>query len=139
MKVLTKNQWNFAGLLFVITVLFRFFLSSTLENERFTMVWIVAASYGIAIFIIGWTFGKKDKLTLPVFDIGFKFHLITYVICNFIAELWFLLEFQSRYENVKSVHLTVIFWGLGLLLHFVLFLMSRKFTIKGLKKSDIFD
>ena len=139
MKSFTSNQLKFAGVLVILTITFRFGLSTLLQGMEFTLAWMIAAFYGILVFVAGWYFGKKDYDSLPLYDIGFKFHLVTYIICNLIAELWLLLGFQSQYEPVETVHLTALFWGLGLILHFILFMRSRKNSIKGIEKTDIFD
>ena len=139
MKKITKNLIAFSVGLVVLTIAFRFSLSSMLQNRLFSSVWLVAAIYGIFVFIIGWIFGKKDKMDLPLYDIGFRFHLATYIICNLIAEVWYLIGLQSEYENIRTVHLTAIFWGFGLLIHFIIYLFTRKNAIKGIKKSEIFE
>lgn len=139
MKLITSNLAKFALLLTISTVALRFGLSSMLENRHFTLVWVVVALYAIAVFAFGWIFGKRDNETLPLYDIGLRFHVVTYIICNAIAELWYLAGLQSQYEHIRSVHLTVLFWGLGLLLHFILYLFTRKHAINGLKKTEIFE
>jgi predicted neutral ceramidase superfamily lipid hydrolase len=139
MKFITKNLVIFTLLLTFTTVIFRYFLSLTLSLKFFSEVWIIAALYGVIIFAFGWIFGKKDRISLPLYDIGFRFHLTTYLICNTVAEFWYLIGFQSEYENIKNVHLTALFWGIGILLHFVFYLTTRKDSITGLKKDDIFE
>jgi len=32
-----------------------------------------------------------------------------------------------------------LYWGIGVVIHFMLFLISRKQSIKGIHKSDIFE
>ena len=139
MKTVTKNLLAFSIGLVVLTIAFRFSLSTMLQNRLFGSVWIVATIYGVLVFIIGWIFGKKDKMNLPLYDIGFRFHLATYIICNLIAEVWFLIGLQSEYENIRTIHLTVVYWGIGLLIHFIIYLFTRKKTIKGIKKSESFE
>lgn len=139
MKSITINLLKFASLLFIFTIAFRFGLSKSLENEQYFIVWLIAALYGIAILTIGWIFGKRDKESLPIFDIGFRFHITTYLICIVIGEIWFLFGFQSRCESANAMHLTAIFWGIGILLHYIFYLYTRKYSIKGLKKSELFD
>lgn len=139
MKLFTVNQLRFAAMLVLLTITFRFGLSYLLNNKEFSWVWVIAVLYGVFIFIAGWNFGKKDFESLPLYDIGFRFHLTTYVVCNLIAELWFLSGNNSQYENIKVVHLTIIFWGIGLLIHFIIFIFTRKNAIKGIEKSEIFD
>ena len=139
MKSITKNLVYFSIVLFITTILFRYVLSSMLQNRLFSLIWFFVIGYGVTIFIFGWIFGKRDQLTLPLYDIGFRFHLATYIICNLIAEGWYLLNLQSDYENIRSVHLTVIIWGVFLLIHYILFLVTRKNAIKGIKRSELFE
>ncbi len=139
MKLFTQNQLKFAAVLLILTIGLRFGLSNLLELRQFSTAWILAAVYAVLVFIAGWVFGKKDNEFLPLYNIGFRMHATTYVICNAIAEVWFFLGLNSQYESIKSVHLTVIFWGMGLLLHLILLLLTRKNAIKGIEKSQIFD
>jgi hypothetical protein len=139
MKLFTVNQLRFTTSLFILTIAFRYGLSSLLEASQFTMIWVVAAVYAILVFAVAWYFGKNDYELLPLFDIGFRFHLSTYVVCNMTAEIWYLLGYQSKHENIQTVHLTAIFWGIGLLIHFVYYLLTRKYAIKGIDKSELFE
>jgi hypothetical protein len=110
-----------------------------LQNRLFSIIWFFVIGYGVTIFIFGWIFGKRDNLTLPLYDIGFRFHLSTFIICNLIAEGWYFLGLQSDYENIRTVHLTVLIWGAFLLIHYILFLITRKNAINGIKKSELFE
>lgn len=139
MKIITRNQLIFAGLLTILTIAFRYGLSTLPDKELFVQVWYMAALYGIIICIIGWILGKRDYLSLPLYDVGIRFHATTYIICNIIGELWFVVGFQSTHEHIKIIHLSALIWGLGLLLHFILFLYSRKNAIQGIKKTEIFE
>lgn len=100
-----------------LTIVFRFALSTFIANEQFIIVWIVALLYGTIVFIIGWIFGRQDSEDLALYDLRFRYHLITYVLCNLIAELWFLFGFHSPNENVQPVHQTALLWGIGIVLH----------------------
>ncbi len=139
MKTLTKNLRFYALALIALTILFRFSLSLLLQDREFSIIWVLATLYGISVFIVAWIFGRKDKLHLPLYDIGFRFHLTTYLICNSIAKLWHSFNFQSDYENIKSVHLTIIIWGACLAVHFIIYTITRKNVIRGIKKSEIFE
>jgi len=139
MKFFTLNLVKFAIWLFILTAVFRYGLSTVLESRNFEWVWVVALLYGMAVFTVGWRYGKKDNIALPLYDIGFRFHLTTYVICNAMAELWYLFGFQSKYESIYAVHLTTIFWGLGVIVHLIFYILTRKNAIRGISKSDIFE
>lgn len=139
MRTFTLNQLRFAGIITLLTLAFRFGLSNMLTQSEFVLVWIVAAFYAVLMGVTGYFTGKKDHESLPFANIGFKFHLITYVVFIALSEIWFLLGYNSLYESIKTVHLTAIFWGMGVLIHFILFLLTSRDTIKGIDKSEIFE
>lgn len=139
MKALNYNLMKFTVLLILLTLAFRFLLSMMLQNQTFGGAGILAFGYGVLVFIIGWVFGRRDRLHLPLYDIGFRFHLVTYLVCNLIAEIWYLLGMQSDFESIRSVHLTVIIWGIVLLIHFLIYIVTRAKVIKGIKKSELFE
>jgi len=139
MKIFTKNLILFSVSLFLLTVSFRYLLSTLLQNQSFSYAIILSVAYGVIIFFISLFFAKRDKSDLPWYDVGFRFHLATYIVCNLVAECWFVLRLQSDYEKVKAIHLTVFIWGFGLCIHFIYFLITRKNTINGIRKSEIFE
>ncbi len=139
MKAITKNLVYFALIFLVGAVIFRYVLSMFLENQRFNIIWIIAVVYFLYNFAAGWHYGKRDHDHLPLYDIGFRFHLATYVIFNLVAISWFFMGFNSKYESVGSVYLTAVFWGLGLILHFIIYLYTRKYSISGINRDEIFE
>lgn len=139
MKTITKNLMYYAIFFFTAAIVFRYCLSATLENRSFTLVWILAVGYFLFNFFIGWFFGKKDYESLPLYDIGFRIHFLTYILFNMVSVLWFLFGFNSQFENIGIVFSIALFWGIILLLHFVFYLIERKRTINGLNKEDIFE
>lgn len=139
MKAFTKNLIYFAIVFFIGIIAFRYSLSHFLENRAYNPAWMIAVIYFFLNFFIGWFFGKRDYESLPIYDIGFRFHLTTYLLFNIVSVLWFLFGFHSHYESIRTVYITALFWGIGLLIHFILFLMARKSSINGLSKEDIFE
>ncbi len=124
---------------FIGTIMFRYSLSYFIENRTYDLVWIIAVIYFFYNFFIGWIFGKKDYETLPLYDIGFRFHFATYLLFNIVSILWFLFDFHSHYESIRSVYVTALFWGIGIIIHLVIYLITRKNAILGIEKSEIFD
>jgi hypothetical protein len=139
MKTLTKNLMYFAVLFFIGAIVFRYSLSDFIENRSYTLIWIIAIIYFFFNFFIGWFYGKRDYEALPLYDIGFRFHFVTYLIFNAVSVLWFLFGFHSHFESIKMVYSIILFWGIGLLIHFVFYLIERKNSINGLNKEDIFE
>ena len=139
MKTIHHYLFKFAVTILILTVIFRYSLSTLLSNKEFVLVFIPAIIYLLAMFFSGWYFGKKDKEFLPIFDIGFRFHFVTYIIFTLVSEIWFLMGFASKYENIKTVHITAIIWGFFIVIHFIFYLTAKKNSINNLDKSDLFE
>ena len=139
MKILSKQIALYAIFFTLYTIAFRFLLSYSLNIEMYSVIWIYAVLYAVLIFFTAWQLGKSESLRSFIFDAGLKIHTVTYLIWGIISEAWFLLGFASGKESASVVHITLIFWGLGLILHIVIFLVLRKNTIRGIQKSEIFE
>ena len=139
MRFFTKNLLYFAIGLFFWSILFRHFLSYLIEEKFGWGIMIISLIYGMGCFLLGWYFGKKDSQDLPLYDIGFRFNFMTFFICSLVGELWFVFGFNALHEPVESVHITTLWWGVGVFLHFIFYLISRKQTIKGLDSKELFE
>lgn len=139
MKTLTKNLMYFMVFFSIGAIVFRSSLSYFLENRTYSLVWIIAIIYFFFNAFLGWFFGKRDYETLPLYDIGFRFHFATYLLFNTVSILWFLFGFNSHFESVKVVYLTAIIWGFFIIVHFVFFLITRRNAVLGIEKSEIFE
>jgi len=139
MKTITKYLLGFALTAAVLTVIFRYALSYGIEGESTPIVILSACIYGIAMFLAGWFFGKREGEHLPISDVGFRFHFTTYFIHIGISLLWLSLGFGSKYEQVSWTIMTAIYWGIFVLIHFIVYLWMRKSTINNLDKEDLFD
>ncbi|MDM1293979.1 hypothetical protein HX021_06680 [Sphingobacterium sp. N143] len=139
MKTITSFLLKFALAASVLALIFRYFLSYGIENKAPMIIIVSSVLYGVAMFINGFYFGKKDSEYLPIYDVGFRFHFTTYLIHNTISELWFILGFKSPYEKIEVVHVTTLIWGIFLIIHFIFFLRTRKNTINSLNKEDLFE
>ena len=87
MKTITQYLLRFALTATVLTIIFRYFLSYGIENQSGILITISAVTYGLLMFASGWYFGRKDGEYLPIYDVGFRFHLTTYLIHNGISLL----------------------------------------------------
>jgi hypothetical protein len=139
MKALTKNLVNFSIFFFMGTVVFRYCLSNCIENRYTYLLWVTSLTYFFFNLFIGRRFGKQDYETLPLYDIAFRFHLATYTIFNGVSVLWFFMHFNSHFEDISGVFITAAYWGIGLSIHFISYLVAGKHTINGIDKEDIFE
>lgn len=139
MKIITRNLLLYALLLLVYTLLFRFALSGLLTAEKWIWVWILAVVYGVIIFVTAWMTGRREGIENFLFDAGFRWNITTYIVWGLASEVWFLLGLHSNHESIRVVHITLLIWGGFLILHFFLFMILRRRTIKGVHKTDIFE
>jgi hypothetical protein len=139
MKTVTSFLLWFALTIAVLTLIFRYFLSFGIESDSFAIVTTSATIYGFLMFVSGWYFGHKDEEYLPIYDIGFRFHLTTYAVHSAITLLWIGLGFCSKHEDTNISINILIYWGILLFIHFIFFLWSRKNSIKDLDKNDLFE
>ena len=137
--LITPSLIKFTSTAVILTILFRLALSTSITNEMVVFVIFSSLTYGILMWFIGHYFGKKEYENIPIYDIGFRFHLSTFIAHNSISVLWFTLGFQSHYESIKIVYLIASIWSLSLMIHFFYFLSSRKESIKNLNKEDLFE
>jgi hypothetical protein len=135
----TKHLLIFALIAAVFTLIFRYFLSYGIENKLTWMVVSSAVLYFVGMFGIGYYYGKADAERLPIHDVGFRFHLVTYLVHNIISYLWFYYGFNSHYERISTIYITVMIWGFFLFIHFIFYIWSKKNSIEGLNKEDLFD
>ncbi len=139
MKTITPYLLRFVLAATVLTIIFRYFLSYGIENQPVIVMTISAVTYGLLMFASGWYFGRKDGEYLPIHDVGFRFHLTTYLIHNGMSLLWIGFGFGSKYENLNVPIMIAIYWGIFIIIHFVFFLWARKNSINNLNKEDIFE
>jgi hypothetical protein len=139
MKLTSKYLYFFAISFVAFTLLFRLGLSHFLEAEKFRTVMWIAISYGLLLFAVGWIFGRAHGVSTFQFDIGITFHITGYLAWSITSLMWFWTGLNSSMESINSVYQAMAIWGVFLAVHFLVFLLVRKNSIKGIHKSEIFD
>ena len=136
---ITNNLLKFTLGTIILTILFRIVLSASITNKLTSGVIICSILYGILMWFNGKYFGKKEYEYLPIYDIGFRFHLFIFLAHNLISVLWFVFAFESKYENIKVIYITALIWSVILIIHLIYYLSVRKETIKNLDKENLFE
>lgn len=137
--LITPNLIKFTLTTLFITIIFRIGLSTSITDEMIVGVIISALAYAILMWFNGSYFGRKEYEYLPIYDIGFRFHLMTFIVHNGVSLLWFVFGFESKYENINVIFMTAIIWSIFLIIHLVYYISVRKSTIKNLDKEDLFE
>ena len=122
-----------------LTLLFRATLSFLLNEEMFISVWVAAVIYLLLIFMMAYYIALSEKEKLNLNDPGFRFHVVTFLVCNGIGLLWFYYGSPSFRESIMSIYYTLIIWGVFVLFHLFMFLKAQKSSIKGIDRTDIFE
>lgn len=136
MKVLTARLGQFAFSALLLTIMFRYVLHLCIGNgNSFTAILCAVVYFGL-MFFTGWYFGGKDVEENGIHDIGFRFHLVTYILCIGCGYAAGGVGWNA--EPLRSIMITAISWGIGLLVHFVCFLVAQKNSIKGYAREEIF-
>ena len=138
MKIFTRQLILFAILLAVYTLLFRIGLSYSIGHSAWILLGISSLVYGVTIFFTAFFLGKADAQENPFFDLGLRFHVTTYLIWALVSFGWFYLGNPHHYEHVTDILHVLLYWGFILILHTVIFLITRKDTIRGIHKDEIF-
>lgn len=137
--LITNNLLKFTLVTIILTILFRIALSTSITNKMTLGVIICSILYGILMWFNGRYFGRKEYEYLPIYDIGFRFHLFTFLAHNLVSVLWFVFAFESKYENIKVIYITALIWSVILIIHLIYYLSVRKETIKNLDKGNLFE
>lgn len=137
MKVLTFRLGQFAFFGLILTVIFRLVLSLCANVENGIIIPLCAIAYWGLMFFIGWHFGKKDVIENEINDIGFRWHFTTYLLYNGVKIVSYYVGLNTG--SLKTIGLTALFWGIGLLVHFVFFVIAQRNSIKGYDKDEIFN
>ena len=138
--ILKQNQ-NLFGFILIITlwnVLFRFTLSSLLENENWNYVFLPPVIFFFAMYFSGRYFGMKQWRHLPI-DQSFKYHLSTFSVFFVVSYGFYFGNLLSEHEPRAILDYTFLFWGLGLIVHYIKFRQCSKTSIKGINRDQIFD
>ena len=90
------------------------------------------------MYFSGRYFGLKQWRRLPI-DQSFKYHLLTFSVFFVVSYGFYFGNLLSKYEPRAILDYTLLFWGLGLIIHFIKFRQQSKSLIKGLDRDEIFD
>jgi len=139
MKYITKNLVIHSVIFLFASFLFRYLISWSLTNSHFHGVWMVSAVYFISLTVMIWRFSILDKKHLPLYDLGFRFHVATFFIWLLVSHIWFEFGSISPHEEIIQLNVSSVIWLIILVIHFIVYRLTRKKSFKGLKKSDIFE
>ena len=79
MKVLTLRLGQFTLGALCLTVVFRYALNLCIGMNSVIGSLLCSVVYFGLMFFTGWYFGNKDVAENEIHDIGFRYHLVTYI------------------------------------------------------------
>ena len=136
MKVLTFRLGQFAISALLLTALFRYALNLCIGINSVTGTVSCSIVYFCLMYAIGWYFGKKDDVENEIHDIGFRYHFVTYFLCIGLGYVSYYWGWNT--ESLEALFIAALSWGIGLVIHFIFYVIERRKTIKGYAKDEIF-
>ncbi len=132
---MTTNLKYFCGLTFIFSIIFFDALYTDLSLGSPEKIWIYAILYGLALFFTGLYLGYNDPVQKSRLDLGFHYHLMTFIIVNSIGLISLFIALGFNKNTLLCAIMSIGFWAIGLLVHFY---FSSK-SIKGISREEIFD
>ena len=136
---ITKPLVQFIVVTTLLTILFRISLSELLKEQLWNFVLIPPIIYFILMYVSGRFFGIKEFDYLPLGDLGFRFHVSTFIVFFAVSYLMYFLKYMSNSEPRGILDITLLIWGLLLFTHFIFYQKFKRNNIKGISKEDIFE
>ena len=81
MKALTFRLGQFTLGALCLTVVFRYTLNLCIGMDSVIGSLLCSVVYFGLMFFTGWNIGNKDVAENEIHDIGFRYHLVTYILC----------------------------------------------------------
>lgn len=134
MKTFFKPQAFFICLTLIWSTLIFNRLFLYLENSDYRSVPMISSLYAILMFVSGLICGYFDSIRLLRIDIGFRYHLITFVSVHVAYAAMLVIQNPVIAKVWLGLLVQFLVWGLGLLIHY---LRSRS-SIKGYQPEDLF-
>lgn len=131
MRFFNRYILLFTAVVSVWTALFYAALMYLLRVEAYVSVGAISFAYGLGIFLAGRFIGRRDPYNGYF---GFNYHFMTYVVCN--AAAWITQEYFDHTGGALSMTLT---WGIGVLVHFIFWMVGRKRSLRGFDKDELFE
>ena len=135
MKALTNNLKYFCGLAFIFSTVFFYVLYTALLAESYNQIWLYATLYGITLFASGFALGYHDPVRKSKLDLGFQYHLMTFIVVNSVGLVSLFIAMGFNKETLLYGVFPLVFWAIGLLVHYY----SSSRSIKGMDKKGLFD
>ncbi|MCB2198960.1 hypothetical protein KQI63_06110 [bacterium] len=135
MKYLTRNLILFGLVTIALSLLFHFRLHGMLLSETYGGIWWIAFAYAGAMFLNGFFFGMFDPQRKSRVDLGFMYHLVTFVV---VIPIWLGMIFfgPAKGNFLLWIDLNImVVWAVVLLMHF---LKIRK-QVKGYSPDKAFE
>lgn len=138
MKIFTKHLNIFMLAMAIYTLAFRIGLSNFMDSQQWIWLGLTSLGYFVALFFTAFFLGRADGQQNPFFDLGLRFHISSYLIWAAVSFGWFYLGKPNQWEHVTQIFHVLLYWGVILICHAIAFFITRRETIRGIHKRDIF-
>lgn len=131
MKFFNRYILLFGAIITVWTAIFYAALIYLLKIEQYIGVAILCVLYALGMFLAGRTIGRRD---IYKGNIGFNYHFMTYLVC--VSAAWIT---QLAFDHTSGALSMTLTWGIGITIHFFMWLSMRKKNVRGFDKDELFE
>ena len=131
MRFFNRYILLFGAIITVLTAIFYAVLIYLLGEQQYIGVGALCVFYGLGMFFAGRIIGRRD---IYAGNIGFNYHLMTYLVC--VSAAWIT---QLAFDHTSGALSMTLTWGIGITIHFFMWLSMRKKNVRGFDKDEIFE
>jgi len=132
---LSRNLKVFGSIFAFYSLGFHYLLSRSLAAAHYDQIWMFASGYGLATFFTALILGAFDPVRRGRGDLGFQYHLVTYVVSVGVYVVWIFAGPTPEKQAIPGYLIGMGAWGLGLFVHY----LASRATIKGISKRKMFE
>lgn len=134
MKFFNRFLLLYALIVIILTLVY-YYLSICVLPAHSSNIFLFAG-YLAFVFVSALLISMKDENSGYM---GFNYHLVTYIVVIGLAFCLVLyLGGANTADNIKGVLTAMLIWGVGVVFHFAMYLMSRRKNIGAYEKDDVF-
>lgn len=119
MKTITNYQFLLATITFILTIIFCTALYTSVLSGRYDTIGKASIIFFLLLFLSSLIIGSRDKEPISKGKLGFKYHLIIYLVVNLINTPSILILLGVSSENVIISAIQIVAWGVGVFFHWL--------------------
>lgn len=133
MQKFSIPQAFFSVLTIGASIVFYYLLDHYIHRKEFSSIMELSVVYSMALLLSGLLCGLFERAHLVRYDIGFRYHVLTFIGANSVV-LFLVFFVNGSNFTISYFLIQLLCWGFGLFIHY----LSIRKNIKDYSASEIF-